>query len=929
VPRWVPFVLVLALAAHLAFELTRFPAERASEISRWERELSALADDRRRSLTELLRSDSLDVRAIAGARRVELFVREGPDAAGEATPGLVQDVLDRFSTLRRDTLHGTWIVSGHGAVLASAAGITPPDPACLEALATVGAGQPGPIHRHGAVTIVPIAAAIDLGAEPRGGDTAAVLFAFDAAPLFSRLARRPSQPRTVESYLVRRHEGRLQFLSPLLFGEPAAEALDDPKLGARAAAEGRDSFSEGLDYRHDAAHPVLTVTRALPGTGWGLVVEVDVPEALAPLEEQVRSRRLLWAVIWFGIFALVYAASRAQRAAVALESGRVASRYSARLDQANDAILIMDEAGRILEVNRRAMEFYERTEDELLAMPGRDLRAPDTRAEADRNIQHAFSSGAGLFEAVHVRASGSRFPVEISARVVTDEPGERRIVVVVRDITARKADAERIARLNRLLRTRSTVSEVLMRSPDERQLFEAVCRISVEQAGFLVAWVGLADRATGKVEVAARAGVEQDFLDGIEVRFDEGPLANGPTGTAIREERTVKIASLADDRLEPWSEKGRAHGFGSSASTPIRRSAQVIGALTLYSPVSSAFDPEICGLIEEMAADIGFALTAVDTRRRQAEADTQVRETERRFRTVLENLPLLVVAVDEQARVVFWNRGAEQITGIGPQAIGQPLPIDELYPDAATRRRANACASRGGGVIVRRLAVVATEQHLRTVGELIEEEHAVGGRGLALRLREGVVPVRGREGDLEERLAVRLLRLNVEAVANALGALEFEGLEHHDPSVSQRELFPAEDGHGRVDDLAGPVHRHQRRSPAIALDQIPERLVDLDELRDGVPVVRVHANGRFEVRQGERGLVLELELQPFVELSIAVFEIASRWRWLCDRGLRLDDVHARAEAHDEHRHAHPKEHHGRIVPDHSTSRRSLASSGKR
>jgi PAS domain S-box-containing protein len=646
--RWVLAALGIAMAVHAGLEATAAPAERAAEIQRWGRDLAALADERRQSVTDWLHSACIDAESIAGARRTEKFVQGGPGANGEASSAAVEELLDRFARPRGADLAGIWVVGPDGSVMASDSRSPAPDAACLEAASKADvAGRSGAIHNHDGKPVIPVAASV-----PVPG--ASALFAFAAGPLFARLARRATQPKTLESYLVRSRDGRLEFLSPLLFGQPAAGAFDDPRLGARAAAEGRDTFGEGLDYRVSAENTVLTVTRAIPGTDWGLAVEVDVSEALAPLRERVRSRRILAIGIWIGILGMAYGAARAQRAALTTESARVAARYVALIDEANDALVVLDDRGRVMEANRRASEFYGRTRDALIGMQVREVLPPEARTETDRRLAQVLKEGSGLFDAVHVRADGTTFPVEVSARLVTGPGAERRVIVVVRDVTSRRADADRIRRLNRMLRTLSNVNELLVRGPEEQHLFDEVCRISVEQAGFMVAWIGLADRTAGRVKVAAAAGAH-DFLDDLELHWDGGPLAAGPTGTAIREGRTVALGAFDDDgRGVPWSDLGREQGFGSCAATPIRRGGEVTGTLTLYSAELRAFDPELVGLMEEMAADIGFALTTIDNRRRSFEADEKARETETRFRTFIEKAPL-AIGLSREGTTVYAN----------------------------------------------------------------------------------------------------------------------------------------------------------------------------------------------------------------------------------------------------------------------------------
>jgi PAS domain S-box-containing protein len=154
--------------------------------------------------------------------------------------------------------------------------------------------------------------------------------------------------------------------------------------------------------------------------------------------------------------------------------------------------------------------------------------------------------------------------------------------------------------------------------------------------------------------------------------------------------------------MSAWRDLAVRLGLRSSTATPIRRGGTVIGALALSSVEPAAFDQETVVLVEEMAADIGFALTTIDNRRERVEADEKARETEKRFRTVLENLPLLIAGFDDEGKIAFWNRGAEEITGFGPDAVGKAPPFEQLYPDPARRARAQALWLQSDGDVVAR-----------------------------------------------------------------------------------------------------------------------------------------------------------------------------------------------------------------------------------
>jgi PAS domain S-box-containing protein len=63
-----------------------------------------------------------------------------------------------------------------------------------------------------------------------------------------------------------------------------------------------------------------------------------------------------------------------------------------------------------------------------------------------------------------------------------------------------------------------------------------------------------------------------------------------------------------------------------------------------------------------------------------------LRESENRLRTIIEEMPVVLDAMDENGTIVFWNREAERVTGYGrDEVIGSPGFFTTAYPDPAYR----------------------------------------------------------------------------------------------------------------------------------------------------------------------------------------------------------------------------------------------------
>jgi PAS domain S-box-containing protein len=69
-------------------------------------------------------------------------------------------------------------------------------------------------------------------------------------------------------------------------------------------------------------------------------------------------------------------------------------------------------------------------------------------------------------------------------------------------------------------------------------------------------------------------------------------------------------------------------------------------------------------------------------------AENLIRQSEERLRTILQSMPVMLDALDEEFHFVFWNRECERVTGYSAyEMVGNAQAWKMLYPDADYRRR--------------------------------------------------------------------------------------------------------------------------------------------------------------------------------------------------------------------------------------------------
>jgi PAS domain S-box-containing protein len=222
----------------------------------------------------------------------------------------------------------------------------------------------------------------------------------------------------------------------------------------------------------------------------------------------------------------------------------------------------------------------------------------------------------------------------------------------------------RLLELARVLELVTAINKEIVRVEDADELFERACRIAVERARYRFAWVGLHDRATGRVVATARFGHEDGYLDAICIDLNDARLAGGPTGRALLTGEHAVINEIATaPSFAPWRDQALGRGYASCAAFPLRRAGNVIGSLNIYARERGSFDEESVRLLGGLADDMSFALDMLDREERRRQAEAALRASEERYRTLVEQASDGIFLADPSRRFVDVNSAGQRMTG--------------------------------------------------------------------------------------------------------------------------------------------------------------------------------------------------------------------------------------------------------------------------
>ena len=176
---------------------------------------------------------------------------------------------------------------------------------------------------------------------------------------------------------------------------------------------------------------------------------------------------------------------------------------------------------------------------------------------------------------------------------------------LVANAVLRHAQQAEIERVNRLYATLSQVNQAVVRCVSRDELFQQLCRVAVDFAGFQSAWVGM--KAGGGVAAMAQCA-------GAPTLRQPGQ----PHSCGVVEEATrTGLPSLSNDagrdpRTACCHEALIAAGVRSCGAFPFRSRGRVGGVFGLHSKEADFFSADEVRLLDEIAQDISHALEHLD-----------------------------------------------------------------------------------------------------------------------------------------------------------------------------------------------------------------------------------------------------------------------------------------------------------------------------
>jgi diguanylate cyclase (GGDEF)-like protein/PAS domain S-box-containing protein len=336
------------------------------------------------------------------------------------------------------------------------------------------------------------------------------------------------------------------------------------------------------------------------------------------------------------------------------------------------------------------------------------------------------------------------------------------------------ARQERLEKLSRIRAVSSGINAAIVRIGDRQTLLRETCRIASELGRFEMVWVAEIDQKAEEVRPLAWVGFSEEAARAVG--WKSIGAAHGTLGEAIASRRASVRNDIGSELpVGKLRQEAVQAGYLSTVCVPLVVDDGVTALITLFAAGRDFFDENELGLLNELAADVSFALQSIAQREKveylsyydattglpnralfMDRAGQQMRS--RTGETVMVALILVNIERFRNINDAFGRRGGDDLLGLVAQRLEQAFRgkdyIARIGPD-------------GFGIVLRGIRDAAAVVHVveNQVLSCFRAPYTLGDQPLRVGARAGVAlyPVDGEDADTLFRNAEAALKKSRES----------------------------------------------------------------------------------------------------------------------------------------------------------------------
>ncbi|HUW07211.1 MAG TPA: PAS domain S-box protein [Williamwhitmania sp.] len=354
----------------------------------------------------------------------------------------------------------------------------------------------------------------------------------------------------------------------------------------------------------------LAYSKKVKGSPWVLVTRIVKQEAYKPLFDR---SILLFIIVAIFIVTIVvtlllvfhFQKSKAYRLTLEREQRlwKKENLYSTLLRNVPQKIFFKNKDLVYESCNEHVAADFGISPEEIVGKTDYDLHSTKLAEKFRADDHRIIASGIAEQMEESYEVDGELRTIIITKTPVKDEQGNATgILGVFTDITKLKENELQVKRVSRIYNVLSEVNQAIVRFKDLKGLYQRICDIGVTIGEYRNIWIGIYDESKEVLEAVAKAGA---FEESIKPCFTSLRISTCPVARAFKEKKSQVggVNIKVDCSFDICN-----NGVRSFAYFPIILQDKAIGILGVYVGIDNFFSADELKLLEELAADIAFAI---------------------------------------------------------------------------------------------------------------------------------------------------------------------------------------------------------------------------------------------------------------------------------------------------------------------------------
>jgi len=290
-------------------------------------------------------------------------------------------------------------------------------------------------------------------------------------------------------------------------------------------------------------------------------------------------------------------------------------KYRSQFEHLQDAILLTKPDGSILEANKAASVMFGRSADEIRGV-GRNGLVDVTDPRLQTALEERAHTSGVHAEITMLRANGEKFPADITSTIFTDMNGQQRTSIIIQDITERKRAEDSLKK-----------SEARFRSYFELPLIG----------------IAITSPEKGWIEVNNRLS---DIL-GYSVQELKGMIWSELTYPEDLDADIKQFNRVLAGEIDSYVIDKRF----------IRKDGEVI------------WTSLAAGCVRKQDGAVDYFVVLLEDISVRKQAEDALRESEEKYRTILEDMDDVYFEVDTKGNITFVNRSSSKMSGYSEEEL--------------------------------------------------------------------------------------------------------------------------------------------------------------------------------------------------------------------------------------------------------------------